>query len=90
VVVRDKAGLDDIPDSAGTLSPGTQNGRKAVRIKNDSGGCTIAMAVGTGARVDVTVVSTDLAAVCEIADKVADVVEPRLPKGWNLLRAARG
>jgi hypothetical protein len=80
VVVRDKASVDDIPASAGTLTKGTQNGRTAVQIKNTAGGCAIAMAVGNSARVDVTVVSTNNAATCDIASKVADIVEPKLPK----------
>ncbi|MFD9962921.1 DUF3558 family protein [Amycolatopsis sp. NPDC058986] len=81
ITVRDNAGLDALPDNGGGKKPGTMtSGRKAVQAPQPPEGCVLALAVGTGSRVDVSIVSADSAKACDIASKVADVVEPKLPK----------
>lgn len=57
------------------------NGRQLAQIPS-SGGCTVAIGVTETSRVDIvisTTVGTEQA--CEIADELAAVVEPKLPKG---------
>lgn len=83
VAVRDSQGVDSATDVGGGTIQGNVNGRKAVQIPapNPPKGCTLALAVGTSARVDVLVVYDDPAKACDMASQLGDKVEPKLPKG---------
>lgn len=84
VAVRDDAPVDSVNDVGGGVKDLQINGRKAKEARGTESlvGCTVALAVGDGARVDVNVTSvrtTDKA--CQIAEDVATkIVEPKLPK----------
>lgn len=79
--IRDSQGIDTVNDAGGGMTTGNVNGRKAVQAPSPPTACTLALAVGTAARVDIVVNSTDPTKSCDIASDVADKVEPKLPKG---------
>lgn len=83
VGVRDTQGVDSATDVGGGTIAGNVNGRKAVQIPSPNApkGCTLALAVGDGARVDILVINDDPTKACDIASQLADKVEPKLPKG---------
>ncbi|GAB3138813.1 DUF3558 family protein [Amycolatopsis stemonae] len=81
VGIRDSQGIDSVNDAGGGKTTGNVNGRKAVQAPSPPAGCTLALAVGTAARVDVLATSTDATKACDLASQVADKVEPKLPKG---------
>ena len=84
VNVRDSQTVDTVNDLGGGITKGKVNGRASAMAAGspDLGSCVLAMAVGTGSRVDVFITSaTDTKQACDVAAKVADNVEPRLPKG---------
>lgn len=87
IVVRPEQGIDSFEVEPGnTRQEGDVAGRKAVMMKGDESGtskgqCTIALAVGQTARVDVGVTAgTDTKLACDTANKIATIVEPKLPK----------
>lgn len=80
--VRDQQGVKDVTDIGGGVTTGNVHGRKAAQTEGPaSSACILALAVGEGSRVDVSVNAGDSKKACEIATKVADIVEPKLPKG---------
>lgn len=80
VSVRDSHGLADVQDAGGGVTAGTLgSGRKATQVPYPPSACMFALAVGEGARVDVLV--GDHAESCEMVGDVADLVDPKLPKG---------
>lgn len=84
VNVRDDASVDQVRESGRGVSDKDINGRRAKEAPDGvATGCTLGLAVGDSARVDVEVIgdnSSDEA--CQIAEAVAKAaVEPRLPKG---------
>jgi hypothetical protein len=84
LVLRAELGLNDIVVGSGTLTDESVAGRRAKRLAEASGpgGCMVAMQVGARSRVDVQVAArTDTAKACDIAARVATLVEPKLPKG---------
>jgi hypothetical protein len=84
VNVRDTQTVDALNDLGGGITQGKVNGRRSALAAGspDLGSCVLAMAVGTSSRVDVFITSaTDTKQACDVATKVADTVEPRLPKG---------
>ncbi|HET6289702.1 MAG TPA: DUF3558 domain-containing protein [Amycolatopsis sp.] len=81
VDVRDKQGVDSVVDGGNGKTTGNVNGRKAVLVPKPPSGCLMALETGASARVDVVVVSTDPQKSCGMAEKIADIVEPKLPKG---------
>lgn len=81
VGIRDAQGLDAVADVGGGKTTGNVNGRKAVLVPTPPEACLMALGVGNSARVDVVSVSTDPQKACGVAEKVADIVEPKLPKG---------
>ncbi|RSN58653.1 DUF3558 domain-containing protein [Amycolatopsis sp. WAC 04182] len=81
VGVRDTQGLDTVSDSGNGKTTGNVNGRKAVLAPRPPGGCLMALELGPAARVDLLVAADDAEKACGIAEKVADIVEPKLPKG---------
>jgi hypothetical protein len=80
VIVRDTQSLDSTTDQGGGKAQGDVKGRQAFKVPIPPTGCTIAMAVGQS-RVDVATVSTDTDKACDVAEKTAELVEPKLPKG---------
>lgn len=81
VAVRDSQGIDSVNDAGGGKTKGNVNGRTAVQAPSPPAACTLALAVGTAARVDIVTTATDPTKACNLASDVADKVEPKLPKG---------
>lgn len=81
VGIRDSQGLDSVNDAGNGKTNGNVNGRKAVLVPTPPTECVMALEVGSGSRVDVVASSTDPEKACGIAQKIADIVEPKLPKG---------
>ncbi|WP_370946089.1 DUF3558 family protein [Amycolatopsis sp. cg5] len=84
VGIRDQQGLADANDAGGGITPGQVNGRKAAQIPIPPYACILALELGDHARADVTVnhvTTKQTQPSCEVASKVADIVEPKLPKG---------
>jgi hypothetical protein len=80
--VRDTQGTDTVTDLGGGKTTGKLNGRTAIEAPGPAqGGCLMALAVGDNARVDVSITADSAQEACTVAEKVADVVEPKLPKG---------
>jgi hypothetical protein len=79
--VRDTQGISTVNDVGGAKETGTVNGRKAIKVSLSQSACVLALAVGDNARVDVSITADSAQEACTVADKVADVVEPKLPKG---------
>lgn len=80
VGIRDTQGVDSVADAGNGKTDGNVNGRKAVLVPTPPEACVMALEVGKTARVDVVSVSTDPTKACGIVEKVADIVEPKLPK----------
>jgi hypothetical protein len=80
VDVRDNQNVDSVNDVGQGLVPGKVNGRKAVQAPGP-GSCTLALAVGDTSRVDIGTTADDTKTACDAASKIADIVEPKLPKG---------
>ncbi len=78
--VRDTQGLDTVSDAGTGKTTGNVNGRKAILAPRPPAGCLMALELGASARVDVLVAADDAEKACGIAEKVADIVEPKLPK----------
>lgn len=84
VAVRDRQGIKDANDAGGGIQKGKMgSGRKAVLIPTTRlGGCILALAVGETSRVDIAANGVeDSKKACDIASQVADIVDPKLPKG---------
>lgn len=84
--VRDKQGVDDAKDAGGGIQHDEADGRKVARIPIPSGGaCIVAVEITDSSRADIQGLKkggTEGAdASCELAVKVAQIVEPKLPKG---------
>ncbi|KZB81681.1 DUF3558 domain-containing protein [Amycolatopsis regifaucium] len=80
VGVRDSQGLDGVNDAGNGKTNGNVQGRKAVLVPTPPTNCLMALEAGATSRVDVVTVSTDPEKACGIAEKVADIVAPKLPK----------
>lgn len=83
VVYQDKASIDQVNDTGGGVDKAEMNGRSVARAPVSNGSaCTVALALDSKSRVDVNVVlAKDVQSACELAEKVATVVEPKLPEG---------
>ncbi|MFE5507248.1 DUF3558 domain-containing protein [Amycolatopsis japonica] len=81
VGVRDKQGVDGVVDGGNGKTTGNVNGRKAVLVPKPPASCLMALEISASARADLVVVSTDPEKSCGMAEKIADIVEPKLPKG---------
>jgi hypothetical protein len=80
--VRDTQGTSTVNDVGGGKQTGRLNGRPAIEAPAPSQrACLMALAVGDNARVDVSITADSAQEACAVAEKVADVVEPKLPKG---------
>lgn len=79
--VRDNVGVADLTDHGYGVQEGqtVTTGREATQAKTDDG-CTVALAVGEGARVDTVVLGMDPNKACATANKIAEIVDPKLPK----------
>ncbi len=80
VDIRDSQGIDSAGKGKSPI-PSQVNGRKAAVIPVGSQSCILAMAVGDTSRVDLSVGADDSTKACDVATKVANIVEPKLPKG---------
>jgi len=78
--IRDTQGISSVNDPGGGKEPTSVNGRDAVKAMGTRA-CLVALGVGDKARVDVSVTSDSTEEACAAADKIAGVVEPKLPKG---------
>jgi hypothetical protein len=90
VLVRGSQGIDELQSQAqtsgGTVTNGSLNGREARQASLASGGCILALKVGKDSRVDLSVVIggvTDPTEACQIASKLGNIVEPKLPPEAN-------
>ncbi|AIG73188.1 DUF3558 domain-containing protein [Amycolatopsis japonica] len=81
VDIRDKQGIDSVSDGGNGKTTGNVNGRKAVLVPKPPSGCLMALEIGASARADIVVVASDPEKSCGMAEKIADIVEPKLPKG---------
>ncbi|WP_340685875.1 DUF3558 family protein [Amycolatopsis coloradensis] len=81
VDLRDTQNIDSVNDGGNGKTTGNVNGRKAVLVPKPPSGCLMALELTASARADVLVDATDPKQACEVAEKVADTVEPKLPKG---------
>lgn len=81
IAVRDKQGLADTNETGAGKTEGNVNGRKALQVPDSGPHCLIALEVTATSRVDVAITASDSQQACQVADKVADIVEPKLPKG---------
>jgi hypothetical protein len=81
VGIRDAQGIDSVNDAGGGKTSGKVNGRKAMLVPTPPEGCLMALELGASARADVVSVSADPEKACGVVEKVADIVEPKLPKG---------
>jgi hypothetical protein len=79
--VRDTAGVKDVNDVGSGTRSGTLDGRKSVEIPDGAKICTLAIGVTDTSRVDVLVTDGVAGQACDVAEKVADIVAPKLPKG---------
>lgn len=81
VAVRDEQGVAEVSDlGSGVQAGNVPSGRKAASTSGN-GTCLIALEVTETSRVDVGAVTNTDEQACEIADAVAEIVEPKLPKG---------
>lgn len=78
--IRDTQGISSVNDVGGGKESTSVNGRDAVKAMGTRA-CLVALGVGDKARVDVSITSDSTAEACAAADKIAAVVEPKLPKG---------
>lgn len=81
-VVRGDRGVDDFRDlgsgvDRGQLDSGREFAREGAENNKD---CTMALAVGEQARVDIEVFGARSNA-CDVAAELAEIVDPRLPQG---------
>lgn len=80
--MQDNQGISDVQDGGLGVDTVEVNGRQLARIPMKSGGCIVAIGVGDSSRVDVRANSGfDTQQSCELADKAAAIVEPKLPEG---------
>lgn len=82
-VVRTNAGVDDAVDQGMGVDKVEAKGRRWAQIP-DAGGCTLAIGVTSSSRVDVSLTKASdhtIDQACDLADEVAQLVEPKLPKG---------
>ncbi|NIJ14587.1 hypothetical protein FHU38_004988 [Saccharomonospora amisosensis] len=80
--VRDNVGVDGVVDLGTGLQRGEMDsGRGVVRTTTPDHGCLIAMAVGEDARVDVVVGAVEPDKACDIASRIAEIIDPKLPMG---------
>lgn len=79
IAIFDDLGLDDIQDRT-QLTPLKVGSHDAVRGLSSAGVCSFAIKTSNTSRVDVgSAARADEQKACEMAKKVAEVVEPKLP-----------
>jgi hypothetical protein len=79
--VRDSQGTSTVNDAGAGKTSGKVNGRPSVETASTvDRGCLVALSVGDASRVDVSVTSDSAQAACAVAEPLANVVEPKLPK----------
>ncbi|SFJ91683.1 hypothetical protein SAMN05421835_110201 [Amycolatopsis sacchari] len=84
ISVRAKQGLGQVNNNDGALTQGNVNGRPATQyVPNTGGYCLLSLAVSQNSRVDLgysILTAKDTAQVCEAVSRIANIVEPKLPK----------
>lgn len=80
VDIRDTQSVDNVNDGGSGKTAGNVNGRKAVLVPKPPSGCLMALELTASARADILVDSSDPEKACDVAEKIADLVEPKLPK----------
>ncbi len=80
VGIRDSQSVESVNDKGRGKISGNVNGRKAFKVPQSSQDCMFALALGHSARVDVVIAGQEVERSCGLAEKFAEVVEPRLPK----------
>src|SRR5690606_37021946 len=80
VTVRENGGVQHMNDRGGGVQHMEEDGRQYGRSPGPNL-CTIAIGVTDTSRVDIQVSGVDEQKGCEIANALADVAEPKVPKG---------
>ncbi|EHR48670.1 hypothetical protein SacmaDRAFT_0363 [Saccharomonospora marina XMU15] len=79
---RDNIGVEGMNDIGSGVRKGQLGGSgRAVAQTSNEEGCVIGMAVGEGARVDVVVSAVGPDKACDIASRIAEIIDPKLPMG---------
>lgn len=84
IALRPDQGLDEIVVGDGKLSKYTVGSRDSRKLEASGGpgACMISIQVTESSRVDVdSTARSDTAKACEFATQVAELIEPKLPKG---------
>lgn len=83
VGLRDSQGLDGVDSNGYTVTSVTIGHHQGKQLQStSSSGCIVAIGVTAMSRVDVTVTdSTTTTSSCQIANQLAQIVEPQLPSG---------
>lgn len=83
VTVRPEQGIDSVEPGSGTITDGEFEGRPSRQVRDfmGDGDCMLAISVGDTARVDIGLNDTDddTDKACDAVNKIATVVEPKLP-----------
>lgn len=81
VVIYADSGISEMPDEGGGLRKGeTRSGRRVVQTMTESG-CTVGLAVGDSARVEVAAGFLGEKGSCDLADELVEIIDPKLPEG---------
>lgn len=82
--IRPGQGIDSVDIGQGTVTDGDFEGRPARQLREHQGpgDCMLAISVGKAGRVDVGVNDTDddTDNACEVVNKIATIIEPKLPE----------
>jgi hypothetical protein len=77
--VRDKQGLSLDNELGGGAKSGKVGGRDSVEARGESA-CVLELAVGDRARVDLSITGDTVDVSCAVAQRLATIVEPKLPR----------
>ncbi|PPK61342.1 DUF3558 domain-containing protein [Actinokineospora auranticolor] len=83
VGLYDALGIDDLPDDINNKPLPDINGRKAVQshLSTSGGDCAVTIAVTKTTRASANAVAgVDRAKACQLAGKIAELIEPQLPR----------
>ncbi|WP_198010166.1 DUF3558 family protein [Saccharomonospora halophila] len=82
LVVRGDSGLDEFGDIGSGVRTGTTEatGRRIKQTRNEDG-CIVGLAVGVGGRVDAIATQAGPERSCDMANELAEIVDPKIPEG---------
>ncbi|GAA3988008.1 hypothetical protein GCM10022247_03000 [Allokutzneria multivorans] len=79
VGIRDDQNADSVQERGRGRTLGNVNGRKTVKVPSTAFDCLLVVAIDEKSRADILILGTGMDS-CALAEQLADVVEPRLPK----------